>query len=256
MKDLLERLAQAGLDSLHDPAGRQPGEVVGTGAYGVDTAAVDAQVEGAILHALEAEGNPVNVLSEEVGFVDHDARMTLVLDPVDGTHNAVRGIPAWGISLAVGETSLSDVQHALVMDVPGGNTYYAEAGGGATLNGGPISTSALDPAAALFLVALGTNAAEEAYQVAASARRVRHLGAACLDMCMVAQGSADLYYNHARRETAKIRVVDVAAATLIVREAGGGVVDAAGGELDMPFTLEARSDVIAWGDPRALEMLP
>ncbi len=256
MKALLERLAYAGMAALDRADGVQPGETVGRGAYGSPTSAVDALVETAILDALAAEGDPLNVLSEEAGHIDHGADQTLVLDPVDGTHNAVRGFPGWGISLAIGTASLADVEHGLVVEMPAGRLCAAEKGRGATLDGEPITTAPLDREAPVFLVALGTHAVERGYAVAAAARRTRHVGAACVDMSLIARGAADLYFNVVRTEAVRLRTVDVAAATLIVREAGGGVVDAEGDELDMDFSLEARSDVIAWGDARVREMLP
>jgi len=98
-------------------------------------------------------------------------------------------------------------------------------------------------------------AAPAAYAVAKSARRVRSLGSASLDLCGVASGAFDLYYMNTKVE-AQLRVVDVAAGVLLVRESGGVVADAKGTELDMPLDLKARTNLVAAGDRRALEALP
>src|SRR2546423_15553934 len=87
------------------------------------------------------------------------------------------------------------------------------------------------------------------------ARRVRVLGAASLDLCLVARGAADLYYMHSKLTETKLRAVDIAGGVLIVREAGGLVLDLKGQELHMPPTSTARTDPAAVGDRRAREAL-
>ena len=95
----------------------------------------------------------------------------------------------------------------------------------------------------------------ESYEVARSARRARHLGAASLDLCHVATGAFDVYYMNSRVE-AQLRIMDIAAGVLIVREAGGLVVDPRKQELEMPVALKARANLIAAGDRKALEAIP
>ena len=70
-----------------------------------------------------------------------------------------------------------------------------------------------DPADVLVSVYLGTNAAPDASRIAARARRVRALGAASLDLCLVARGAADLYYMHSATVETKLRAVDIAGGT-------------------------------------------
>jgi fructose-1,6-bisphosphatase/inositol monophosphatase family enzyme len=94
-----------------------------------------------------------------------------------------------------------------------------------------------------------------AHEIARSARRVRSLGSAALDLCGVAYGGFDVYYMNTAAE-ARLRVVDVAAGVLLVREAGGAVVDENRQDLDMPFALDARANLVAVGDRRALEVIP
>src|SRR5439155_11579027 len=92
-------------------------------------------------------------------------------------------------------------------------------------NGRPIRVHGYDPKDLLFSVYLGTNSDRDAARIASLARRVRNLGAASLDLCLVARGAADLYYMHSAVPDLRLRVVDIAAGTLIVREAGGLVLD-------------------------------
>src|SRR5207245_327962 len=90
--------------------------------------------EETVLQVLDYEGAALNVLSEEAGYIERGGKATLVLDPIDGTHNAIRGVPAYSVSLAIGHERLSDVQEALVRDLVSGATYYAAKGGGLVLD--------------------------------------------------------------------------------------------------------------------------
>ena len=254
MKALLADLAVA-VQHAVDRLEGDPGEILGRGADGAPSSRLDRVAEAAVLEELEKKRAPVNVLSEEAGFVDRGGDALLVLDPVDGTHNALRGVPAYSVSLALGHGRLADIEEGLVRDLVSGATYYAAKGKGATLGGKSIHTKRFDPKDVLFTVYLGTNAEADAARVAAKARRVRNLGAASLDLCLVARGAADLYYMHSREERLKLRACDIAAGTLIVREAGGQVLDLQGRDLDIPLTAEAHTDLVAVGDRKAWEAI-
>ncbi len=254
MKALLADLAMA-VQLAVDHLQGDPSEILGRGADGAPSSRLDRVAEAAVLERLDKEGARVNVLSEEAGFVDRGGDALLVLDPVDGTHNALRGVPAFSVSLALGRQRLADVQEGLVRDLVNGATYHAVKGQGATLNGKPIRTKQFDPKDVLFSVYLGTNAEADAAGVAAKARRVRNLGAASLDLCLVARGAADVYYMHSREERLKLRACDIAAGTLIVREAGGQVLDLHGRDLDIPLTADAHTDLVAVGDRKAWEAI-
>ena len=254
MSALLADLAMAVQEAVDHLRG-DPAEILGRGADGAPSSRLDRVAEAAVLKRLEKEGTRVNVLSEEAGFVDRGGDSLLVLDPVDGTHNALRGVPAYSVSIALGHARLSDVEEGLVRDLVSGATYHAMKGRGATLDGKPIHARRFDPKDVLFSVYLGTNAEADASRVASRARRVRNLGAASLDLCLVARGAADMYFMHSREERLKLRACDIAAGTLIVREAGGHVLDLAGRQLDLPLTADARTDLIAVGDTKALEAI-
>lgn len=253
MKDVLIGAADA-VSRAVSSFGGDAGAIAGTGAYGTPTQAIDKVAEEAVLRYLDDKSVDCNVLSEEAGFLERGGSRTLVLDPVDGTYNAVRGIPFYATSMAVGTKSLSDVTHALVRDLPNGETFYAEKGAGASRNGRRIHARRFRRADSLASVYLGEMAESESYDVAKSARRVRSLGAASLDLSHVASGGLDFYYMNTKA-AARLRIMDIAAGVLLVREAGGVVTDPAGADLDLPLALEARTNLVAAGDPTALEAL-
>ncbi len=254
MRNLLDDLAEAVQKAVDELEG-DLGEVLGRGADGAPSTRIDRVAETAILKTLDERDEGLNVLSEEAGFVDRGGSALLVVDPVDGTHNALRGMPAFSVSLAIGHKRLSDVEEGLVRDLVSEQTYHATRGKGSTLDGRPLHFRPYNPEDTLFSVYLGTNAAPDAAAVASKARRVRNLGAASLDLCLVARGAADLYYMHSAVSQTKLRAVDIAAGTLIVREAGGRVLTLQGDDLDMTLDTQARTDLVAVGDRKTWEAI-
>ena len=226
-----------------------------TGADGTPTSNIDKVAEDTILACVEEMALPLNILSEEAGLVDRGQTRTLVIDPIDGTHNSMLGIPLYSVSLAVGTSSLSDVEVGVVRDLVSDDLFVAERDKGAELNGRPIRVREANPSLPATLVYLGRHAGSETMKVVKRAGRVRSMGCASLEMCMVAQGKFDAYYMNCDIHEKSIRVVDIAASALVLREAGGELVDLQGRRLDMPFVLTARSNFLAFGDPRVREVL-
>jgi fructose-1,6-bisphosphatase/inositol monophosphatase family enzyme len=224
------------------------GEELGQGADGTPTCAIDKVAEDVILDMVKRRDLPFNVLSEEAGFVDRGKAKTLVIDPIDGTYNSVMSLPFYSVSLAIGSRSLRDVEAGLVQNLVTGDTYYAERGKGASLNGERIRTRAFNPYKSIFLVYLGKYSSVDNFRLAKLGVRARALGCASLEMCLLAEGKADAYYMNCEVYERSIRVVDIAASALILREAGGEIVDLSGHPLDMRFDLQERSNFLAYGD--------
>jgi len=216
------------------------GNNMGLGADGTVTKYVDKLAEDAAVNYLNKSKTKVNVLSEEVGFLDKGREFTFVLDPIDGTRNAYRGIPFYSVSIAIGKSKMSDVEYGIVKNIPTGDVFTAEKGHGAFFNGNRIGAPEVPDKEPLSSLALGKNYDKVTISLARK-DKVRSLGAASLEMCMVAIGALD-YYVIGKEY---IRVVDVAASSLILREAGGIVTNIFGEELDMPFSLDERSSVVA-----------
>ena len=216
------------------------GSNIGIGADGTVTKYVDKIAEDAAIDFLNKSKVKINILSEEVGLIENNSKYTMVLDPIDGTRNAYRGIPFYSVSIAIGKSKISDVEYGIVKNIPTGDTFIAEKSHGAFFNNKRIGVPEIPDIEPLSSLSLGKNFDKLTIKLAKK-DKVRSLGSASLEMCMVAIGALDFYVVGKEY----IRVVDIAASTLILREAGGIVTNIFGNELDLPFNLEDKSSVVA-----------
>jgi myo-inositol-1(or 4)-monophosphatase len=161
-----------------------------------------------------------------------------VVDPLDGTTNFLYGIPAFAVSIAVEVDGTTEV--AVVVDVARDETFTAVRGQGATLQGRPIRcTGASHLATALVGTGFSYDAGRRARQGAVVARLlpqvrdIRRSGSAALDLCWVAAGRLDAYYEHG------LAPWDLAAGSLVAAEAGATVGDLDGGPPSGACTLAA-----------------
>ena len=232
------------------------GEEICMGADGTPTSQVDKVAESAVLSYISDNGVPLNVLSEEAGFVDNGAEDTLILDPIDGTRNCGLGIPYYTISMAVSRTTMSGATHAFIRNLATGDEYRAERGKGATLNGKPIHVkTCYDESQIILFVYLGRSADPRSFGIVKRIKASRSMGCASLEMSAVANGSADGFLMMSENYTHSIRVVDIAASALVLREAGGEVYDMKGKPLDMPMDLEFRANFFAVCDKRVFDYI-
>jgi len=216
------------------------GKTVGIGADGSPTSYIDQVAEDVAIRILEKSEERVNLLSEERGFVDFGGSSVFILDPVDGTRNAYRGIPFYSVSLAIGTSKISDIEYGVVKNIPTGDVFTAEKHRGAFLNNTRIRVCEIPSKHILSSISLGKNYTPRA-GVLSKKGNVRSYGSASLEMCLVACSALDYYF--VGRDI--LRVVDIAAATLIVREAGGCVKTITGNDLDMEFDVTKRTSVLA-----------
>ncbi len=202
---------------------REAWTVVGRGAGGDETLLIDRLAEEAIVEQLKQEGIEFVLISEEAGRTSFgpSPSVYVIADPLDGTHNARTGIPFFAVSLAAAEKPmLSSVVAAAVVDVVGGEEFYAAKGEGAYLDGERLVSPRkreLFEATIGVSVSRSPRAVESLRRVLSRARNVRQLGANALEMCYVAAGRLDAFMDLRNR----IRAIDVAAGCLIIREAGG-----------------------------------
>ncbi len=220
------------------------------GADGTPTEQVDRAAEAQVLAVTEAAQADWNILSEEAGAIDRGGSRTLVVDPVDGSHNALRGIPAATVSLALGRGTLGGIELGVIHDLSSGATYWAARGEGAFRNGHRIHTRPWDARREMFFLNLGRHSTPRVVAWSAKGRRVRSLGCASLEMALVAEGGADAYVFENDTEARNLRVTDIAGAYRILLEAGGGVTDATSQSIDeLPLDLAHHTSLFAYADP-------
>jgi myo-inositol-1(or 4)-monophosphatase len=232
------RNAVAGLTSTAERAVQ-----FGEGEGGDTTLAVDRAAEDAVFSALDSFGAPLVVVSEERGEVSLNGgsegygSVRVVVDPVDGSMNAKRGLPFACVSIAVASGSrMGDVEVGFVAELDPPRDWWAVRGEGAFLGDrrlgplepGPLEVLGLETARP----ALVAGAAEAI--AALEARRLRVLGSVAAAMCLVAAGRLDAMIT-----LREVRSVDVAAAQLIVEEVGGAVALPGGDALDLALRTRA-----------------
>ena len=205
--------------------------------------AVDRASEALIVDTLAKERPDDGVLGEEGSSRDGTSGVRWIIDPLDGTTNYLYGFPLFAVSIAV---EVDNVMEAGVVAHPSlGEVFTARRGGGAHCNGQPIAVSGKDD---LSTALIGTGFAYDAgnrreqarwlEHVLPSVRDIRRGGAAALDLCWVACGRLDGFYE------AGLAPWDVAAGDLIAREAGAETSAFDGGPV-RPGSVVAASPAIA-----------
>ena len=206
------------LRAMPTRAEREP--ILRRGEGGDDTTAIDDAAEAVVVRLLEELGMDLTLVSEELGVraFGNGGGPRVVVDPIDGSVNAKRGIPFFSLSLAVAEgETMDDVVFGFVHDFGSGEEWVAERGRGASLNGAPLTaplpTERID---ILSLEGTTTDAVARAVPgVLAVAHRIRVMGSLALSLCHLAAGRVDAVCC-----LKPARSIDIAAAQLLVRERG------------------------------------
>src|SRR5829696_763531 len=223
------------------------------GEGGDQTLLIDEAAEDVVfaeLDKLHAAGARFTALSEERGVVGFGGDgLWVVIDPIDGSVNAKRGLPHFALSIAVAEgATMADVVFGFVQDFGPEEEWVARRGEGAMLDGVRLDPSLGERRTREGkLEVLGVESADPRWVVqsadalAETAHRLRAIGAIAVSLCQVAAARFD-----AMASLKRCRAVDAAAAQLIVREAGGQVAFIAYDDpLAAPLDLEPHSPVIA-----------
>jgi myo-inositol-1(or 4)-monophosphatase len=230
------------LDELPLRSDREP--VVGSGKGGDDTTAIDAAAEGAILARFE-KLDGLTIVSEEAGVIG-DGATFVVIDPIDGSLNAKRGIGFFALSIAVASgPTMGDVDFGFVHDFGTEEEWTATRGEGATLDGraleGDLPKERIEILA--FEATRTASVAEKAAAVVDLAHRLRIMGSLALSLCHLAGGRIDAVCS-----LKPARAVDIAAAQLLVLERGLAIdLPDAPPFASAPLDVEGRSRVVAAG---------
>lgn len=190
----------------------------------------DREAEALIVSAIREARPDDGILGEEGAGVDGTSGITWVIDPIDGTVNYLYDVPAYAVSIAAtvaDATAYADGRRAIAGAVYAPRTdecYEAWEGGGARLNGATLQVRAADElATSLVGTGFGYTVERRTAQAAAVAallprvRDIRRMGSAALDLCGVAAGRLDAYYEQG------LQPWDYAAGVLVATEAGATV---------------------------------
>lgn len=229
------------------------GEIVKMGADGTPTTLIDLVAEDKVMEVLEGVDRPLTLISEEIGEVnmgEGHPEAVLIVDPLDGTSNAIKNIPAYGISVAVApilpghkrSLTIKDIQLGVVKNYATDDIYSAVRGQGAFNNGKSLTPS---PKQDLSHISLGAYVYRmdmgKIEVLCKSVRRMRILGAVAIEISYVADGTYDAFVDVRNN----LRVVDVAAAKLILEESGGIVTDSDGKSLNGALNVMEKTSLVA-----------
>lgn len=247
---LAERLAREAGALVREGRPRRV-DVASTKTSPIDVVtAMDLASEALLRRVLEEERPDDGVLGEEEGHVAGTSGVTWVLDPIDGTVNYLYGIPAYAVSVAAvtgppvpGEWT---VQAACVHSVADGRTWTAVRGRGAHLDGVRLTVNAAVPLGE-SLVGTGFGYTEERRRGQARVlatllprvRDIRRIGSAAMDLCTLAAGGLDAYFERG------LAPWDLAAASLVAEEAGAVVTGLRGAPAGTAMTVAGPAATVA-----------
>ncbi len=239
------------LFSVFEEAGRQISETIdrlpfdeaaritGTGADGTPTRYMDHLCEDIFIRSVKKEGFDYNILSEEAGFVDLGGKSILLVDPLDGTTNALNGIPYYSLSVGVIGSDTRSATAAFIMNLSDMTIYTSEKGGGAFRNGKPIRAG---KRSGIYIVNFGRSIGPDIQKIVSRPMKYRKLGSTALDLCLLASGSVDAVFSIGKGSSP--RNFDVAAGILLAEEAGGYVSDTNGSPYNLGLDPSDTKDMI------------
>ena len=289
--DILIESSKNVYNEIKDLLGTSEGaSKISLGAGGDISRKIDIVAETAVLNTIKSNNISPVIIGEECGIVNLNKSFSsssssssslsssssssnnndngfVIMDAVDGTTNAIRGIPFSCCSLAfANEFKLSSVTDAVVLDLFTGDIYSASKQKGSFFNNKKISVrnekdfssiTSLEDLKSIDVL-IGTNVSGvpshvlgEISKVISFSSHIRHFGANALELCYFARGFMDAYIDI----RGKIRSTDMAAAYLIAKEAGGKLYSNNGQELDSELGLKNKLSFYAVSNKRLFDLI-
>jgi len=253
--DFLKSMALAIYDKISPILGsKQSAKKYQRGAGGDISMHIDLIAEQVVLDCLKRESVDVLLISEEVGekYIGNKSeaiktKQKMIVDPVDGSNNAIRGIPFCSTSIAYarGDTT-DDLNKAVVIDLNTKDIFWAEKGKGAYFNDERIYVSDNDISknCILELNFPMRKILEELKRYSLIINkfyRIRVMGSTALSLCQIAKGSVDAFVDLVENS----RLVDTAAGMLILREAGGKIFSKDGNNFNAKLSIDSKFPFVA-----------
>ncbi len=282
--DILIESAKNVYSEIKDLLGTSEGaSKISLGAGGDISRKIDIVAETAVLNTIKSNNISPVIIGEECGIVNlnnssysssssssssnNNNKGFVIMDAVDGTTNAIRGIPFSCCSLAfANEFKLSSVTDAVVLDLFTGDIYSASKQKGSFFNNKKISVrnekdfssitsledlKSIDVLIGANVSGIPLNILYEISKVISFSSHIRHFGANALELCYFARGFMDAYIDI----RGKIRSTDMAAAYLIVKEAGGKLYSPNGQELDSELGLKTKISFYAVSNRKLFDLI-
>jgi len=227
----------------------------GVGAGGDISRNIDIIAEKTVLDYLREINFECVVLGEECGRVElsNNPKGFIIMDAIDGSANAVRGVPFFCSSLAFAvENKLSSVTDGVITNLANGEMYWASKDKGSFFNNKQIKVHSKDPI--YKIIGINTSGAsvdlmQRLYPIFEKHNHIRYFGANALEMALFARGLMDIFIDLRN----KIRIQDIAAGYLIVKESGGLLLDANLKPLDADLSYETRISFVAAANQEILD---
>lgn len=256
---------------------KESGRFVKIGADGTPTSRIDLAAEDQVVSYLKNQDFTCYLISEEIGELklgkgvmeevnvteelleerSPEAKYIFLCDPLDGTSNAIKNIPAFGISLAIAPVpkgrvaTIDDVEIGTIKNFANGDTCQAVKGQGALLNGRELTPSKEDQIDKISLGGFTKSKTVSVSELVDTARRMRVLGSVVLELSYVASGKYDAFLD-----LRGSRVIDIAASQLIVKEAGAIITNKYGESLsDTKLSIYEKVIVVSASNKKLHEKL-
>ncbi len=225
------------------------GGPLGKGASGDITHPIDKRAEDIIIEELQKLKVPITLVSEECGVKEFfGGGPRLLVDPIDGSRNALTGVPVFSTSIAlVNGDTVGDTVIGYIVNLVNGDEFSAEKGKGSFLNGSPIKTQEDDNTKVIAYEAQVPGRDIAAIMPLLSMfDRARCFGSTALDLAFLAQGALSVF-----TVPCPSRSFDFAAGYLLVKEAGGIVTDLKGDSIDrVSIGVKKSTPLLAAGNER------
>ncbi len=247
----------------------ESGEKIKIGADGTPTSLIDIIAEDKLINILKNAPVLSYLVSEEIGELklgrgtkrsinltqelrrkdleeDEIPKFLFLIDPVDGTNNAIKEIPAYGISIAIANveqgrlSTLDDVELGFISNMANGNFFEAEKGKGCWLNNEEVQPSDNINISKMTLGGFTKSGTSQASKLVDNARRMRVLGSVVLELSYVASGRYDAFLD-----LRGSRIIDIAASKLILEEAGCIITNKYGQKLNNKLNIYEKAVVVA-----------
>ena len=254
--DILREVSKKIYENVKDLSGTEEAAGdFGIGAGGDVSRNIDIVAEKTVLDYLREIKFDCIVLGEECGRVElsDNPKGFVIMDAIDGSANSVRGVPFFCSSLAFAtDNKLSSITDGVITNLSNGDEYWASKDKGSFFNELKIHVHDKEPI--YKIVGINTSGAKSELMkklqpIFEQHNHTRHFGANALEMAMFARGLMDIFIDLRK----KIRVQDIAAGYLIVKEAGGLLVDENFYSLDTDLSYDTRISFIAAANQKILD---